>query len=325
MSYNNKSSFLAILSTTLVLGFANKADAVSFNITYDPSLSAFGAQETQLKAATQYVANEYSTLFTNDVTLNILVKADTSPGALGASLFEYDGNSYTYNTIRNALIDNASTPASISATNSLPVVDPTGSNSFAVPNAQAKALGLISGSAIGLDGTFFIGTTNSYTFDSNKRALPGLFDYLAVAEHEFSELMGRTTQLTNPGFGKLPFDLFRFTAPQVRNVDPNISGVYFSTDNGTTIAKKYNNPGGGDIQDWLNESTPDSYDAFLSPGLAGIISPVDVTVMNTLGWKSTIPTTPTVPVPVPNALLGVIGAGGAIVTRSIKKRTKVKV
>ena len=42
--------------------------------------------------------------------------------------------------------------------------------------------------------------------------MPGKFDFIGVAEHEISEVLGRGygLNLGGPG-GNLPFDLFRFT------------------------------------------------------------------------------------------------------------------
>jgi hypothetical protein len=105
---------LMLVPFAMLVSVPMRAD-LTFNITYDASLSAFGAQLNNLKAATQDVANEYSHLFTNNVTLNILVKADSDPNGLGSSLFEDNGVNYTYNQVRTALINNASTPASTSA------------------------------------------------------------------------------------------------------------------------------------------------------------------------------------------------------------------
>ncbi|MET3131632.1 hypothetical protein AAKU55_001895 [Oxalobacteraceae bacterium GrIS 1.11] len=277
--------------STLLAGAALCATATTasagllFNLNYDPSLVAFGANLANLESATQYVANEFSALYNNNVTLNINVTRDPANG-LGASLFEDNGSSYTYAQVRAALISHASTPASISATTLLPLLDPSGGGNFVIANAQAKALGLLAANAPGLDGTFFIGAGNSYAFNPGQRALVGAYDYLGTAEHEFSEIMGRVTQLTNPGFGFMPFDLFRCSAGAV-NLNPAASNVYFSTDGCITNAHSYNASGnGGDIQDWAGSIPADSFDAFGNTNEAEPMSAIDQVVMNTLGWQA---------------------------------------
>ena len=41
------------------------------------------------------------------------------------------------------------------------------------------------------DGTFTFGGGFSYTYDPNNRAVAGKFDFIGVAMHEISEIMGR--------------------------------------------------------------------------------------------------------------------------------------
>jgi hypothetical protein len=277
---------LAALAAALAAG-TSAAHALSFDITYDPSLSAFGANEAALEAATQDVANEYSKLYTNKVTVNIDVKVDPNNG-LGASLFENnDTGTITYAELKAALESHASTAASKSAIASLPAADPTGGAGFYLTNAEAKALGFASGDNSALDGTFFIGDGNTYTFNPNDRAVAGAYDYLGTAEHEFSEIMGRVTQLDNPGFGTTAFDLFRYSAPGMTTLDPKATGLYFSDDGGKTVVNRFNAPGnGGDIQDWAGSTPPDSFDAFGNTGEAEPMHAYDQIVMNTLGWTS---------------------------------------
>jgi hypothetical protein len=320
MFCKNKAATIVALGTTITLSFAHTASALTFNITYDePTLSVFGANLNAMKTATQYVANEYSSLFSNNVTLDINVRGNSTPSVLGQS-YTYGAIDYNYQTIKNALIAKASTSASISATNSLPTIDPTNGGNFFLPNAQAKALGLEGDPSEPFDGIFTVGTAKTYTFDPNNRAVLGAYDFIGLAEHEFSEIMGRIYALNKPNFPySAPFDLFRFTAPGVRNLAINATNVYFSTDNGMTAAKYYNNPGNGaDIADWATTpGDPDAYDAFGFTGEQGGISAVDVAVMNTLGWQSAVTATS---VPEPLTIFGT--SLGAISAFRIRKKLK---
>ena len=123
-----------------------------------------------------------------------------------------------------------------------------------------------------------------YTFDPNNRAVPGEIDFIGVAEHELTEVMGRSTfGLDSTNY--VPYDLFRFTSSGARNFDPDGENVYFSVDNGVTALKFFNPNNGGDIQDWAAGAVPDSFDAFTSDGVEGTLSAADLTSMDILGYK----------------------------------------
>jgi hypothetical protein len=283
----------------LASGSADSAQAqMVFNVTYDASLNSYG-NLAAMKSAVNFVAQEYSSRFSDPITINIKVAADPSNG-LGSSLFEDPGTTYTYAQVRAAMVTDAksATDASVVALN-LPLVDPTSGSSFRIPNAQAKAIGLRAGNDPALDGTFMFGTQNAFSFDPNNRAGggAGAFDFLGTAEHEFSEIMGRTTQLGNAGFPLLPFDLFRFKAG-ARTLSATDTGVYYSVDGGLTNLMNYNSVAGGDIQDWAGQNN-DSYDAFGPPNSAAPISAVDDRVMDSIGFDPVA-----VPEPTSLALLG---------------------
>src|SRR5207249_4355302 len=83
--------------------------------------------------------------------------------------------------------------ADMTAVGSLPVTDPTGGRRELMATAEAKALGLRSSG--GTDGFVGFDATARWTFDPNNRAMSGAFDFLGVAEHEFSEVLGRSADL----------------------------------------------------------------------------------------------------------------------------------
>jgi hypothetical protein len=90
MRFQQLNHLIGLAALAAALAGTSAAHALTFDLTYDPSLSAFGANEAALEAATQDVANEYSALYTNKVTVNIDVKVDPDPKGLGSSQFEND-------------------------------------------------------------------------------------------------------------------------------------------------------------------------------------------------------------------------------------------
>ena len=166
----------------------------------------------------------------------------------------------------------------------LPAVGPTGGAQWLVPVAEARVLGLIcSNYSTNEDGEVGFANDVSYTFDPNNRTVSGKFDFIGVAEHEISEVMGRCGDLTT---AFVPYDLFRFTNNAGRSLDPNANNAYFSIDNGATVLKLfYTNQFMGDIQDWKSSGTPDSYDAFTSAGHLEPISSADITALDVLGYN----------------------------------------
>src|SRR5207245_637655 len=90
----------------------------------------------------------------------------------------------------------------------VPATDPTGNSTWFLSFAQAKGLGLRTANNAAVDGTFTFGQGFSYTFDPNNRAVAGKFDFIAVAEHEISEIMGRIGILGQPISGSPNFGVY---------------------------------------------------------------------------------------------------------------------
>jgi hypothetical protein len=273
-----------------VVAAPSSARALTFNVTYDPSTaSAPPAFFTAMSDAFQY----YQSLYTDPITINIHVGwgdingTPLGAGFLGQSLTAQPG-SYTYATIRTALIDDAKTLDDVQAVSTLPAADPTGGRSFTLSNAEAKAIGLLSGTATAIDGWVGFSTAVTWTFDPNVRGAPGAYDFLGTAHHEITEVMGRYGYGQNGGGARdSPIDLFRYFSQGVRDLTPayNSAVNYFSIDGGASgiDPHTFNRTCCGDLSDWAS-GTNDSFNTFSSSGVKNGTSLGDRLVMDVLGY-----------------------------------------
>jgi hypothetical protein len=289
----SKHRLLIALLLFFSTGLSAHASNLTINITFDSTITS-DPRAAQIESAVNYVVMEYQTLFTNPITVNITVSENSSVG-LGESDTNLTG-AFTYSQIRSALINDATSAddiVALDADTSLPTTDPTSSNNYFVPTAEAKALGLL-GESSSSDGTFLFNSTDSYTFDPNNQQVAGDFDFIGIAEHEISEIMGRISGLGTTSFnGKaayLPFDLFRYSAPGVRAYNNNGS-TYLSIDGGNTDLQGFNDAAtnGGDPQDFNGSNPSDPYNAFTGPDQGHSLTAVDLDAMNVIGYNTIVP------------------------------------
>jgi hypothetical protein len=317
--------FVSVLS--IAAGVSAHA-ALVINPTFnDGAMSAAGlspATIASVHTAFNYAANQIASHYNDSITVNITVTAVSGTATLGQSTTQLVGTT-TYGQTRTLLLNDAKTTDDSAANASLPVSpDPAPGGNFWFARAQAKALGLIADDNVN-DGTFTFGAGHTYAYDPANRAVTGAFDFIGVAEHEISEIMGRigllgTTIGTMPGTPNsfVALDLFRYTAPGVRNLAPTAGDAYFSINSGNTSLRIFNpNGNGGDLADWKSGQGNDSANAFTGTGAQNDFSAVDFQTLDVIGYDYITP----VPEPV-NYALGVFGGLSVLVGLCRRKQVR---
>ena len=273
---------------TCALATAFPAHALVINTTFDNTITAL-ANASQVESAFNIAAAVYAKAFTNPVTVNITVSWGQIAGtalpanAIGASADPLK-TSVSYSVLQTALLRNAAAGPGLPGY-TLPTTSPAGNSGFDVAYANALALGLTVPGRSTVDGYIgFAGVASNYTFSEAAGIAANTYDFVAVAEHEIAEVLGRTSAVngTNPAFHS-PLDLFRYTSPGVLNFSTTTPG-YFSIDGGITNLGTFNSrSAGGDRTDWAG-ATGDVQNAFGFLGQAESVTALDLTVLNAIGW-----------------------------------------
>ncbi len=255
------------------------------NVIYDSSTKSAPAG---FFTAVQAAVNYWDATIENPITLTMQFgygKVDgqaIDSGALAENIEE--GYYFNYSDVVAGLASTAFSAADHTSVATLGSDDPTNGGQFFVTAAEADVLGLVSSPNFTVG---YVGLSTAYpmTFDPNNRAVSGEFDAIGALEHEISEVLGRIGTVgtyQNQGVDVYdPLDLFRYSAPGVRALTAGPG--WFSID-GQTLLQPFNNPlNGGDVADWLPSIEGDSFgDGY--PGVEGVVTPVDLTVMDILGY-----------------------------------------
>jgi hypothetical protein len=266
------------------------AGGLQIDLVWDSSVTS---APSGFKSAAIAAATKYTTDFSNPKTITI----DVGYGEVGGSAL-YSGNLAqsrfygmyeSYSTVRSGLLADASSSTyQAQADSTLGATDPTHGGKFFVTTAEAKGMGLASGT--GVDG--MIGLSSRYSFDYNAPATPvasGQYDAIGAFAHEISEVMGRFGSVGKQLGANVytPLDLFRYTSSGVRDLTVGPSSPYFSINGGATNLGTYNNPAtGGDASDWVRTLVGDSYGSGYA-GHTAAVSATDLVENSVLGYRFT--------------------------------------
>jgi autotransporter passenger strand-loop-strand repeat protein len=273
---------------------------------FDPTNPQQGAvEEAQFKEAIDYVVELYDNLFTNNVTINIDVgwgEIDRNPITNDSAESHGTTNYYSYADVLQHLTSDAQSYAQQTADKTLPTaaISPFGTgDSIRLSTAEAKAIGLTvtypKSDPTHIDGWIGFNSSRPWSFDPTSTA-GGDYDLVAAAEHEISEVMGRTSMDGLPNADNnptwTPMDFFRYSSSGVR-AQANDGTAYFSVDGGKTNLGTWNNvSSAGDLGDWVygQGPVPGGYDAYGfddgPDGKTGLLTTTDVTLMNVIGWNT---------------------------------------
>jgi hypothetical protein len=311
------------------------------NVTYDPSVNS---APSTFKSAVNAVVAYYESTFTNPVTINIEVGYGTTPANTpgGPTLLNSTTNpttggenhapgfSFSYTEVLQALSKDAQSATQKTAYATLPANSPDNGTLF-LTYAQAQALGLApaTGIPIGISSTDRTVPNSSVVFDGYVGVNSSISTYnvlISTLEHEFSEVMGRTSSLAASAPSYTVMDLFRYanpsTSPSSGTRDTNkmppgastgpTSVAYFSVNNGATDLATWNNYAKyGDLGDLVNGAPSGTAASWASDpfgtGAVTTLPPVDIELMNVLGWN-----TAAGPLTVKGVVASAPGGAGAI-------------
>lgn len=202
--------FATVLCATLTLSLPTLAQAkLVFNFTNSTGNS-------QADAAFEQAASLWSSIFTDDVTINISRGfAALTAGLLGST--NNIQNTYTYSAGRAALVADVSSADDASAASHLqsgsalsllinktatnpngsgsatPYLDSNGSannTTLRLTNANAKALGLLAGNNSALDGSITFSSSYAWDFNPADGITWGTHDFVGAATHELGHILG---------------------------------------------------------------------------------------------------------------------------------------
>lgn len=259
------------------------------------------SEYTQITNDLQAVANFFADHFTNnpndpthpDHSFNVnvgwgdVLGSSLPSGAVGESSYSVYATSYSALQTGFTNYPVANETASGSEVVNIPAQEPFSSTNptFMVTAAQKHALNIPISGGTQYGSVGFSSAANTFFFDPTHPVV-GEYDFMGIAAHEISEVLGRVTL---NGAGKshelASLDLFHFGDS---NAAPTYSGTapgYFSVDNGATNVVEFNATSSGDHGDWATTGAPDAFDSTPPSGVDLPFSYADYLAMEAAGYS----------------------------------------
>jgi hypothetical protein len=256
---------------------------MKIDLVYDPSVANAPAG---FRDTLQAAANVLDRAFTgSDITVTVEVgwgEIDHSPisGDILGEAEPASGQWLSYNQLVADLKAHPTSAEDRTFLAHLPEFDPASGESWFVPRAQQKALGLLDANADGVDGFVGFSSTLPWTYDDTNGVAPGTYDLEGVALHEFTHVLGREAMHLTA------FDLATYnTTTHQLDLQNGPEDRYFSIDGGSTHIVDID--GANDPSSFTG--TVDPLNALLAPGTKYVWSSLDTEIMNILGYSSQAP------------------------------------
>lgn len=325
-------SCLLLIALVLIVcpirGVSQPAYALDINV-----IDLTGGSQSTALAAFEQASGYWESWLTDPITVNIEFDfATLDPGVLGGTSSNTIYSSFS--SVKTALAGDITSTFDTTAVSNLPggtsmqfrtndssgsvILDNNGTgNNLAIDvnRANAKAIGLLSGTDFGIDAGVEFSTLFTFDFDQSDGIDAGAFDFVGISAHEIGHALGFVSgvDIVDITSGSGPYapinldpyrvfsvwDLYRYSSESLTlggagtldfATGPHTSGSpYFSIDGGTTSLATFEsgiyNGSGRQASHWSDSFGIGIMDPTAAQGELLQITSLDVTAFDVMGYN----------------------------------------